>query len=122
MIVLINDKKIKTTNDELAKYIFTTDGSEEICKNFINAILKDINFTEIDNFKFTSPVFSATNYNAKSNYFDVKGETSKHDQINIEIQRLNHGGFPIRLINNLSKQFNRVRKGVSIQISPTFTL
>ena len=47
--MLINGIVIKTTNDALAKYIFTTDGSEMICKNFINAILKNINFTEIDN-------------------------------------------------------------------------
>ena len=38
--MLINGKVIKTTNDALAKYIFTTDGSEEICKNFINDVNK----------------------------------------------------------------------------------
>ena len=118
--MLINGKEIKTTNDALAKYIFTTDGSGELSKDFVNAVLGDLNFRTVDDFILTSPVFSATNYNAKSNYFDVKGETSKHDHINIEIQRLNHEGFPIRLINNLLKQINLVRKGVKYSDFPNF--
>ncbi|MBO4336012.1 MAG: PD-(D/E)XK nuclease family transposase [Desulfovibrio sp.] len=84
---------MKTTNDALAKYIFTTAGSEVICENFINAVLDDLKFNSIDEFLMSSPVFSATTYDAKTNLFDVKGESSNYDQFAFEIQRQNHLGL-----------------------------
>ena len=118
--MFINGKEIKTTNDALAKFIFTTEGSEDICKNFTNAVLDDLNFKPIPDFSLTSPVFSSTTYDAKTNLFDVKGETSTNDQLDFEIQRTNHEGFEIRLINNNSRQFERVKQSTEYGNYPYF--
>ena len=118
--MIINGKEIKTTNDALAKYIFTTEENEYICKNFTNSVLEDLNFAQIRDFFLTSPVFSSTTYDAKTNLFDVKGEISAKDQLDFEIQRVNHDGFEIRLINHISRQFERVKRSTGYGQYPNF--
>ena len=116
----INGHEIKTTNDAVAKFLFTNQPGEKFSRAYANAVLEDLGFDKITNFKIKSPVFSPAKYNARTSIFDVKGETSNKDQFNFEIQRQNHAGFCIRLISNCGLQFTRVKRSRKYKTYPNF--
>ena len=118
--MIVGGKDIKTTNDATGKFVFNTSGSEVLIEDLTNATQKAFNLDPITNVTITSPVFNPLQFNARATLFDVKGATQNLDQINLELQRRNHDGFPIRLIANNGNQFTRIDRGVDYGKYPKF--
>jgi predicted transposase/invertase (TIGR01784 family) len=110
-------KKEPYTEDEMArgvpilsdivfKYIFGTEGSTEILKTFINAVLKDAGFPEITSVTVVNPFNDKTYVDEKYSIIDTRAEDAKGNKYNVEVQVRTQADYQERSLYYWAKSYS----------------
>jgi len=78
--------KIKAYHDIFVKYLFGSEGNEDLLLQFINAVLMDSGFDKITSVEIRDPFNFQESLNDKLSILDVKAKDDKGHHYNVEIQ------------------------------------
>lgn len=123
---IITIDNINRTNDCFLRYLFSDAGSENIVLNFINAVMKNLNFVTFSKIEILNPFNLAKYLQSKESIMDIKCSTESGEIVLIEIQLQGNREFIYRtlfywanrysVLLNKGENYNKLHPVISINI------
>jgi predicted transposase/invertase (TIGR01784 family) len=97
--------RIPAISDIVFKYVFGAEESTEILKSFVNAVLKDSGFPEIETLSISNPFNIKTYIDDKPSIIDTRATDNKGDKYNVEVQVRTQADFQERSLYYWAKAY-----------------
>ena len=108
---------VKAYSDIFIKYLFASEGNEDILLDFINDVLVDSDFPRITEVKVTNPFNISTFKEEKYSIVDVKVVDEEGSKYNIEVQSVSESYYNNRILYYWSKIYSsQLKKGESFAL------
>ncbi len=111
------DNYVKAYSDIFVKFLFSSEGNEDILLDFLNDVLADSGFPKIIEAKVTNP-FNLSNFKEdKWSIVDVKVVDEEGSKYNIEVQSRSENYYNNRILYYWSKMYSsQLKEGESYKL------